>query len=77
MLLVDAARPIAIGLGGGAFLSLAVAPALRSALFAVDPVAPLTMAVVSGSLLIVGLTAALVAAWRLRSIDPISALRAE
>lgn len=77
VMLVDVARPIAAGLGAGAFLSIAGAPALRSMLFAVDPVAPVAMAIVSALLLIVGLTAALVAAWRLRSIDPIIALRAE
>jgi ABC-type antimicrobial peptide transport system permease subunit len=35
------------------------------------------MAGVSALLFFVGLTAALTAAWRLRSIDPIIALRAE
>jgi putative ABC transport system permease protein len=77
VMLLDVAKPIAIGLAAGVFISLAGAPALRSMLFNVDPVAPGAMAAVSVLLLIVGLAAAFVAAWRLRSIDPVVALRAE
>jgi putative ABC transport system permease protein len=73
----DIVRPLAVGLGAGVLLAVAGAPALRSMLFAVDPIAPMTMAGVSALLLFVGLAAALTAAWRLRSIDPIIALRAE
>ena len=73
----DILRPLAAGLGAGVLAAIAGAPALRSMLFAVDPIAPLTMAGVSALLLVVGLAAALTAAWRLRSIDPIIALRAE
>ena len=43
----------------------------------VDPVSPIAMAGVSALLLLVGLAAAFGAAQRLRSIDPIIALRAE
>ena len=77
VLIADAARPLAAGLGAGVLLALAGAPALRSLLFAVNPVAPVAMAAVSVVLLLIGLAAALLAAWRLRSIDPIIALRAE
>ena len=77
VMLIEAAQPIVVGLGAGALMSLAGAPALRAMLFAVDPVAPAAVTVVSVVLLFVGLTSALLAAWRLRSIDPIIALRAE
>jgi len=77
VVLSDIIRPLAAGLGAGVLLALAGAPALRSMLFAVDPIAPMTMAGVSALLLFVGLAAALMAASRLRSIDPIIALRAE
>ena len=76
-MIADTARPLAAGLAAGVVLAVTVAPALRSMLFAVDPIAPIAMAAVSVVLLVVGLAAALVAAWRLRSIDPIIALRAE
>jgi ABC-type antimicrobial peptide transport system permease subunit len=56
---------------------MAGAPALRSVLFEVDPIAPGTMAGVSALLFAVGLAAAFGAARRLRSIDPIIALRVE
>jgi len=77
VVLSDIIRPLAAGLGAGVLLALAGAPALRSMLFAVDPIAPMTMAGVSALLFFVGLAAALMAASRLRSIDPIIALRAE
>ena len=77
VVLADAAQPIAAGLAAGAFLSVAAAPALRSLLFAVDPIAPREIAAVSVALMAVGLISALVGSWRLRSIDPIVALRAE
>jgi putative ABC transport system permease protein len=77
VVIAETARPLAAGLAAGVLLAAAVAPALRSMLFAVDPIAPIAMAAVSVVLLVVGLAAALVAAWRLRSIDPIIALRAE
>jgi hypothetical protein len=73
----DGAKPIVAGLAGGAFLSLAGAPALGSLLFAVNPIAPATIGAVSTALMIVGLAAALAGARRLRSIDPIIALRTE
>jgi putative ABC transport system permease protein len=73
----DAAKPIVAGLGAGAFLSIAGAPALGALLFAVDPIAPGAISAVSVALMLVGLLAATVAAWRLHSIDPIIALRAE
>ena len=75
--IADIARPLTAGLAAGAFLSLAGAPALATILFAVNPIAPFTMTVVSILLLIVGIGAAIVGAWRLKSIDPIIALRAE
>jgi ABC-type antimicrobial peptide transport system permease subunit len=61
----------------GILLSIAGAPALATLLFAVNPIAPVTMTVVTIGLFVVGLSAAIVGAWRLMSIDPIIALRAE
>ena len=77
VVIADVAKPMLAGLAAGALLSLAGAPALGTLLFAVNPVAPLTMALVSAVLLAVGITAALIGAWCLKSIDPIIALRAE
>ncbi len=77
IIVADAARPLAAGLAAGVLLAMAGAPALRSVLFNVDPIAPVIMAGVSALLLAVGLAAAFFAARRLKSIDPIIALRAE
>jgi len=74
---IDAVRPILIGLALGALTALAIAPALRAVLFGVDPVAPGPFAVVTATLLIVGLGASLVAALPMRHIDPVDALKAE
>jgi len=73
----DIAKPLVLGLAVGVFLSIAGAPALATLLFAVDPIAPGTMTAVTLGLLVIGLSAAIVGAWRLKSIDPIIALRAE
>jgi len=73
----DIAKPLVAGLAAGIFLSIAGAPALATLLFAVNPIAPVTMTAVTVVLFIIGLSAAIVGAWRLKSIDPIIALRAE
>jgi len=73
----DIAKPLVAGLAVGIFLSIAGAPALATLLFAVNPIAPVTMTAVGVVLFIIGLSAAIVGAWRLKSIDPIIALRAE
>ena len=73
----DIVKPLIVGLAVGVFLSIAGAPALATLLFAVNPIAPVTMTVVTIGLFVIGLSAAIVGAWRLKSIDPIIALRAE
>jgi putative ABC transport system permease protein len=76
-IVADAARPIVYGLViGGAGASVA-APALRSVLFRVDPLAPAPLAIVTVTLLVAGLSAATVAALPIRKIDPFEALRVE
>jgi len=77
VVIADVATPLLAGLAAGVLLSLAGAPALGTLLFAVDPIAPVTITMVSVLLLVVGVTAAIIGAWRLKSIDPIIALRAE
>ena len=77
IVIADVSKPMLAGLAAGVLLSLAAAPTLRTFLFAVNPVAPLTIALVSALLLSVGVLAALIGAWRLKSIDPVIALRTE
>jgi putative ABC transport system permease protein len=73
----DAARPILLGLAAGAGGALVAAPALRSLLFEVEPVAAVPFAIVAGTLLLAGLAAAMMAALPIRRIDPIDALKTE
>ena len=73
----DAARPILLGLAAGAGGTLVAAPALRSVLFEVEPVAAGPFAIVAGTLLLAGLAAAVMAALPIRRIDPIEALKTE
>ncbi len=77
VVIADVAKPLIAGLTAGIFLSLAGGPALATLLFAVNPIAPGTLTVVSMLLLVVGISAATIGAWRLKSIDPIIALRAD
>jgi putative ABC transport system permease protein len=76
-IVADAARPLVAGLALGAAGALAAAPALRSVLFEVEPIATGPFSLVSGTLLAAGLAAALVAALPIRRIDPVEALKAE
>ena len=73
----DAARPIVLGLAIGAAGALIAAPALRSVLFEVEPVAAGPFTIVAATLLAAGLTAAIVAALPIHRIDPIEALKTE
>jgi ABC-type antimicrobial peptide transport system permease subunit len=77
MVVADAARPIVIGLAAGLAGAVAAAPALRSVLFDVDPLAPVPLAGVAGLLLAAGIAAAVIAAQPIRRVDPIDALRFE
>ena len=77
LVIADVSTPLLAGLAAGVLFSLAGAPVLSTLLFAVDPIAPAAMTMASVLLLAVGMSAAIVGAWRLRSIDPVIALRAE
>jgi putative ABC transport system permease protein len=70
-------RLVIIGLVLGIAGAAGVTRFLQTLLFGVQPLDPLTFAAVSLLLLIVGLVAALVPAWRAVSIDPVQALRSE
>jgi ABC-type antimicrobial peptide transport system permease subunit len=77
LVVLDAIKPIAAGLAGGAGVALASTPLLRAVLFGVAPYDPRPVAVVSVVLFLVGGAAALAAATPIRRIDPIEALKVE
>lgn len=76
-IVADAVRPIVLGLGAGAAGALAAAPALRSVVFEVEPVAAGPFAMVAATLFVAGVAAALMAALPIRRVDPIEALKLE
>jgi predicted permease len=76
-IIVDAGKPLVLGLMLGGVGAIVAAPAMRSVLFEVDPFATAPLAVVIVTLLTAGLVSAAVAALPIRRIDPIEALRVE
>ena len=77
LVLARGARLSAVGTGLGLVGSLALAPAIESFLFEVQPQDPATLAGVAFLLGGVGLMAALLPAWTASRTDPAAALRAE
>jgi putative ABC transport system permease protein len=74
---LDAARPIAVGLTLGVIAALALGPVLRAVLFGVSPLAPAPFLLVSATLLGVALGASVIAALPVRRVSPIEALKVE
>ena len=72
-----AMRPIAIGLAAGVLAAAAAGPALRAVLFGVEPFAPAPFSLVTLTLLLVGASAALIAALPVRHADAVEALKGE
>ena len=75
--LIDTMKPVCAGLAVGAVVALSSAPALGAVLYGVEAFAAGPVVLVSGTLLMVGVAAALAAATPVRRIDPIEALKAE
>jgi len=73
----DAVRLAIPGLLLGGILSALLAAGLRSALFGLNPIDPLSFAAATGVLFLVVLLASLAPAWTASGIDPIVALRSE
>jgi putative ABC transport system permease protein len=77
MLIVQATRLAALGVGIGVVLAVTLMPLLETQLYAVRPRDPLTMIAVPAVLLVVALFAAFIPARRAMRVDPVSALRYE
>ena len=67
--------PVAVGLGFGIVLSLALAPLLESLLFGVRPQDPFTLAAVCVTVAATGVAACFLPALRATRVDPLVALR--
>jgi ABC-type antimicrobial peptide transport system permease subunit len=77
MVVLEAMRPAAIGVAIGLVGALALAQALATQVYGIQPADPLTFAVVSGLLLGVALAASIIPGWRATRVDPMRALREE
>jgi ABC-type antimicrobial peptide transport system permease subunit len=77
MVVRDALRPVAAGLGVGVAGALALTRVLRAELFGIQPHDPATFMAVVLTLLVVALVAAYLPARRASRVDPVVALRAE
>jgi ABC-type antimicrobial peptide transport system permease subunit len=69
--------PVVTGVAAGSAVALLSSSALAGFLFGVQPTDPLSLAIASLALLVAGVVAALVPAWRASATDPARALRAE
>lgn len=77
MVLTDGARLVGVGLLLGVTGALALSGVLASQLFGVSPRDPLVYGSVIAILLVVGLLASFIPAWRATRVDPMIAMRAE
>jgi putative ABC transport system permease protein len=77
IVLREAAWLVAGGLAVGTGVAIASAKTLRTLLYGIDPVDPVTLIVAAGGLLTIALAASLLPAVRAASVDPIQALREE
>ena len=77
LVLTEGLKPTLLGLAGGVLVALLGARALRSLLYGVEPLDPITFAVVPLVLLGVAVLAILAPARRATGVDPVEALRGE
>jgi putative ABC transport system permease protein len=77
IVLREAVALVAGGLGVGTGVAIACASTVRTLLYGIKPVDPMTLIVATGSLLSIALAASLLPAIQAASVDPIEALREE
>jgi putative ABC transport system permease protein len=77
MVVREGGQIVGAGVALGVVTALVVTPALGRLLFGVAPIDPVTFAVVIASMVVVGLLASYVPAWRASNVDPIVSLRGE
>jgi ABC-type antimicrobial peptide transport system permease subunit len=73
----EGVRIVAIGIALGIALALTAGRLVSSLLYGVEPSDPAVLLLVTASLLLVAMLAALLPAWRAARVDPVTALREE
>jgi predicted permease len=69
--------PVVIGAGTGILVSLGLSQLLRGFLYEVSPTDALSLMAAASTVLVAGILAALVPAWRAGSVSPVEALRSD
>jgi putative ABC transport system permease protein len=77
LVILDALRLVAIGIGAGTLAAMAAGPLVRDMLFRTSPWEPANAIVAIIVLLSVAIVAAALPAWRAGRLDPLTALRAD
>lgn len=77
VLLAQGLRPAIAGLAAGLGIVALAGGVLRSLLFEIDPLDPLTLAAAAGVLVLCAVAASAIPAWRATRVDPVSALRGQ
>jgi putative ABC transport system permease protein len=77
MVLGDGLRLVLLGLGVGVVGAISLSGLLANQLFGVNPREPFVYGVVTVTLLVVGLIACFLPAWRATHVDPVTAMRTE
>lgn len=77
MVLSDGMRLVLTGLGVGILAAVALSGLLSSQLFGVNPREPMIYGTVTLTLLVVGVAACFIPAWRATRVNPVTAMRAE
>src|SRR5262249_51753910 len=77
MVLGEVGRIVAAGVVVGIVMSTGATRLVKSFLYGLTPTDPMTLAVAAGVLMVVGVCAAAVPAWRAARLDAVAALREE
>jgi hypothetical protein len=77
LVMAESLTPTLVGIAAGAAAALAAGRVLETVVFGVSPTDPLTLAAVSGTLVLVALLASVVPALRAVRVDPVRVLRAD
>ncbi|MEO8029643.1 MAG: FtsX-like permease family protein, partial [Gemmatimonadota bacterium] len=75
LILGEVGRLVLIGVVGGVVIALVAGRLVASFLFGVTPGDPLTLSSTAGLMILVGLAAGAIPAWRAARMDPVAALR--
>ena len=75
LVVIEGMTPATIGIAAGGIAALGTGRLLSKLVFGVSASDPLTLTIVSGTLLVIAILASALPAWRAARLDPVSVLR--